>query len=198
MQFQSPCTIVISSATGCGKSFFLRKMLDQNLFETPPTRVIYCYGIYQDAFHNMTDVEFVHGLPASFDNFGSDGHTVICIDDLACEASKNKVVENLFTRISHHNNITPILLTQNLFYQGKHMRTIALNTHYTILLKNPRSSSQTRTLQSQTGLKNLVEAYNDATKEKFGYLIIDLHPRSSEEHRLRTHIFEGEYPIIYH
>ena len=84
-----------------------------------------------------------------------------------------------------------------MFYQGKHSRTIALNSHVYILFKNPRSNSQIRILAAQTGIKNLNEFYNDALKEKFGYLIVDLSPFANEEYKTRTHIFPNEYPIIY-
>ena len=46
-------------------------------------------------------------------------------------------------------------------------------------------------------VKFFQEVYNDATKEKWGYLFIDLKPDTSDELRLRTKIFPGENPIVY-
>ena len=49
---------------------------------------------------------------------------------------KNKRIVNLFTSGSHHRNLSMIYIMQNLFHQGKGSRTISLNGHYLVLLKN--------------------------------------------------------------
>lgn len=41
------------------------------------------------------------------------------------------------------------------------------------------------------------EAYNDATKDKWGYLFVDLKPDTPEDFRLRTNIFPGETQFAY-
>ena len=198
MNFISPTTICISGCTGSGKTTWLRRLLDEKLFYNLPNRIIYFYGVWQNAFDSMTDVEFHEGLPVSFDDFVDGNHNVLIFDDLQEDITKSKAAEHLFTRGSHHKNLTIVFVNQNIFYQGKHARTIALNTHYTILFRNPRATSQIRTLASQTGLQHLKEAYEDATKEKYGYLVVDLCPHSDDDYRLRTHIFNNEDPIIYH
>lgn len=197
MNFLSPTTIVCTGGTGSGKSVWLSRLLSENLFTEPPKRIIYCYGVWQSLFDRMTNVEFVEGLPSSFDNYIDGNHNIIILDDLQDEVTNSKEVEHLFTRGSHHQKLTIIYLNQNLFYQNKHARTLALNTHYTVLFRNPRSASQIRTLSSQTGLKHLSDAYSDATKDNFGYLVVDLHPASSQDYRLRSRIFKGEDPTIY-
>jgi vacuolar-type H+-ATPase subunit F/Vma7 len=45
-------------------------------------------------------------------------------------------------------------------------------------------------------VKFMREAYDDATKEPFGYIFIDLKPATEEQLRLRTHIFPEEYPTV--
>jgi hypothetical protein len=42
----------------------------------------------------------------------------------------------------HHRNLSVILITQNLFHQGKHCRYISLNVKYLVLLKNVRDKNQ--------------------------------------------------------
>jgi len=49
----------------------------------------------------------------------------------------NETVVNLFTKGSHHRNISIMYLAQNLFPKNKFARTISLNEHYMILFKNP-------------------------------------------------------------
>lgn len=46
-------------------------------------------------------------------------------------------------------------------------------------------------------VKYFQEAYTDATKEKYGYLFIDLKPDTPENFRLRTNIFPGETQFTY-
>ena len=43
----------------------------------------------------------------------------------------------------------------------------------------------------------LEEIYQDAMREPYGYLVIDMSPHAQDEYRLRSKIFPGEDPIIY-
>ena len=56
---------------------------------------------------------------------------------------------NLFTKGSHHRNLSVIYIVQNLFHQGKGNRSISLNSHYLVLFKNPRDKLQILTLAKQ-------------------------------------------------
>ena len=197
-RFISPATIVLSGTTSSGKSTWMERFLHHQMFDVSPERIYYCYGVYQKKFEQMPNVTFVQGLPESFEEFYGPRHNLLVIDDLQDEVTSSKSVEQLFTRESHHKNLSVVYINQNLFYQGKHARTIALNTHYTILFRNPRASSQLRTLRSQTGLKHLEEAYNDVMKQdQFGYVVIDLSPFSKTKYKVRTRIFPEEDLIIY-
>jgi hypothetical protein len=74
-----------------------------------------------------------------------------------------------------------IFFTQNLFHRNNHVRTTNLNTHYIVLFKNPRDAGQVSTLARQMypgKSKFVIEAYEDATKEPNGYLLIDLIPET--------------------
>ena len=51
---------------------------------------------------------------------------LIVFDDQMIAASKDKLIENLFTRGSHHRNLSVIYIVQNLFHQGKGSRSISL------------------------------------------------------------------------
>ena len=197
MNFYSPTTITVCGMTCSGKSYFVRRLFRENMFNTPPNKIYWYYGIWQKEFDDMEGIEFHEGLPDSFDNCMDGTHNVLVFDDLAECVTKSNIVENLFTRGMHHGNITIIYCTQNLFYNGKNARNIALNSHYTILFKNPRAAMQVRTLASQTGLQHLTKAYEDAMKERYGYLVLDLCPHTDETYRLRTHIFPNEDVIVY-
>jgi hypothetical protein len=106
------------------------------------------------------------------------------------EADHN--VYNLFTKLSHHRNVSVVFITQNLFHKNKFVRTMNLNTHYIVMFRNPRDASQVAILARQMYPDNsqfVVEAYEDATKEPYGYLLIDLKPDTDDRYRIRTKIF---------
>ena len=61
----------------------------------------------------------------------------------------DKSVSNLFTKGSHHRNLSVLHLVQNVFDKNKHTRTISLNTHYLVIFKNPQDASQITHLAKQ-------------------------------------------------
>ena len=77
-----------------------------------------------------------------------------------------------------------------------------LNTHYLVLFKNPRDANQVATLARQMypgKSKFVLEAFEDATKEPYGYLLIDLKPETDERYRIRTNVFpddERQYAYV--
>ena len=74
---------------------------------------------------------------------------LIVFDDQMIDVSKDKRIVNLFTRGSHHRNLSVIYIVQNLFHQGKGGRSIGINSHYLVLFKNPRDKLQILTLAKQ-------------------------------------------------
>ena len=193
-----PSTMVISGPTSCGKTRFVFRLLDnlQEMFSPAPRKVLYCYSEYQEIFDNYQWVQFHEGLP-DLDTFHGTP-TLLVLDDLMSETTDD--VTKLFTKISHHRSVTVIYLTQNIFYQNKQNRTISLNSHYMVLFKSVRSTSQIAALAAQMyskGSKYMIEAFNDATKDPHSYLLVDMRPETDEKLRLRTKIFPGEIQEVY-
>jgi len=187
-------TALLTGPTGCGKTRFVVKLVDNvvHMIDPPPTRIVYCYGKYQQLFREYSAVVFRQGLP-DVTNFDGSEPALLIIDDLMNEVDES--VANIFTRGSHHRNLSVILLVQNLFHKNKHVRTISLNSHYLVLYKNPRDASQIANLFTQmypTRWRFAVEAYKDATRKPYTYLLVDLRPDQDEVLRLRTNVFPGE------
>ena len=140
VRFKVPYNFYISGQSQCGKSYLVRRLLYylNDLFHPVPSKVVYCYGEYQKEFDEMHGVEFIEGFPEDL-NALTRGHeqTLLVLDDLMSECSKDQRVSDLFTRGSHHKGISVLYLTQNLFPPGKLSRTISLNSHYFIVLKIP-------------------------------------------------------------
>lgn len=208
VKFKDPCSILIAGSTGSGKTFLVSKIISQDVFENKPKDIYYCYNTYQKAFDDMalknSNINFHHGLPGPEDiekMCSSSDHACIILDDLAKEVMKSPDVQNLVTVKSHHCNVSVIIITQNAFEQGRCSRSIALNCHYMILLKNMRDIYQIsllgRQLYGPRKGRGLEEVYADCMKEPYGYLIIDLCPTSKDQLRLRTKIFPEEETIVY-
>ena len=141
--------------------------------------------------------EWVEGIP-DMDDFDPKVTNLLVIDDLMSEA--NTSVTKLFTKGSHHHNISVLFLVQNLFHQGKDFRTVSLNSQYMVLFRNPRDANQVAHMAKQMypgNIKFLQEAFKDATSTPYGYLLIDLKQSTPEEYRVRSEIFHDEFTHVY-
>ena len=148
LPLKHPFTSLISGATGSGKTQFTLKLIKHasKVINPIPEKIIWCYGVYQNAFRELPHVEFHEGIP-DLAMFDGQKRTLLIIDDLMHETDDR--VTKIFTKISHHKDVSVVYLTQNLFFGGKENRTIALNAQYFVIFKNPRDSTQIANLSRQ-------------------------------------------------
>ena len=204
ISFRHPCTILIAGPTQSGKTFFFKQILAHNLIQPPATRILYVNtGEIPPELQEFPQIEYIKGLEKlleCYENLDPLERNLVVIDDQMAEAGNSTTIGNLFSKGSHHKNITVIYIVQNLFDKGRVHRTISLNSHYVILFKNARDKGQIRTLAQQVfpnKVKFIVEAFEEATKEPYGYLMLDCHPQTPEELRVRGNIFKGDDIEIY-
>ena len=198
--FQHPTTILISGPTHSGKTLFVLRVLKNSLLQPFPSRILWFFKEWQPAYDELKEIlpstEFSHGIDSRvLDSINVADKNLVVLDDLMSSAGESKIITELFTQASHHKNLTVIFIVQNLFYQGKAMRTISLNAHYFVLYKNPRDRSQIRSLAQQIFPENynfLVNVFKHATEQSYSYLVIDLHPETKEDFRILANIFPGE------
>lgn len=204
--FRTPCNIIVGGPSGSGKSYFTKGCLDaaRELFVPPPPVKHYCYGAWQPLFETMKDVSFHEGLPTVEDLdkwFGPTKGGLLVVDDLMEESGNSKSILDLFTKYSHHRGITLMYLCQDLFPPGKHAKTMSRNAHYMVVFKNPRDQVGIRTLMIQafpTYWREALQTFEQATSRPFGYLMIDLHPASNDNHRLFSHLLDRQgYTRLY-
>ena len=199
VRFAHPFTCVVSGPTGSGKTEFVAKLIENisHMMLPVPEKIVWCYGEWQKRFEKIRDVEFIEGL-APKDTFDGREKGLVIIDDLMNET--NRSVTDLFTKGSHHRNISVIYIVQNLFNKGKEHRTISLNSHYIVVFKNPRDSSQIIHLAKQaypSRPKIAQQAFADATSDPYGYLLFDFKQSTPEKFRLRSKIFPDENRVVY-
>lgn len=202
-RWKHPFTAMICGPTGCGKTFFVKRFLKEitEMCDTQIEKVIFYYAEWQDGYldYDKNLVEFREGLPRSAD-FNDNRPKLVVVDDLMRESSNGAIVD-LFTKGSHHKNLSVMFISQNLFHQGKGQRDISLNTNYIVVFKNPRDRAQIAHLARQIfpeDPKFLQEAYFDATSVPHGYLLLDLKQSTPENCRFRTCVFPSDlYHYVY-
>ena len=109
------------------------------------------------------------------------------------EAKCDQRIADLFTKGSHHRNISIVYLTQNMLPKCKACKDIALNMQNLVLFNNPIDRQQVATLAriiySSTSAM-FMKRFEEASSRPYGYLVIDLKCSTSEQDRLQTDIFE--------
>ncbi|RWS22495.1 hypothetical protein B4U80_00603 [Leptotrombidium deliense] len=208
-KFKHPFTCLVTGPSGSGKTELVKKIIAnrKQLINKPINNIIWCYGVKTSSipFHiTNAKIHFIAGLPTSteMDKLNPD---LIIIDDLMTELSNSNQLLNLFTKESHHKNRSVICLIQNLFFKSTIMRTLSLNAHYLILMKNPRDKSQIYPLARQLCPKNskrFIELYEDATAEPFSYIRVDATPQTPDKFRFLSRITPEQSngklnPVVY-
>ena len=150
-QFRRPTRVLIAGPSGCGKTTFTTRLLLDNTesFSNTPESIYYCYGSWQKGFEKLKKggIKFHAGIPDTdlLHKWFPRGQGILVLDDLMDEGSTDKRVLDLFTRDSHHQGVTVLYLSQDLFPNGKYAKTISRNAHYIAVFKIP---------QDQLGMRN--------------------------------------------
>jgi hypothetical protein len=194
--FIHPFSCLISGPSKAGKTRLLEDVVKNHRVLIKPTleRIVYCYAVWQKEFDELKNigVEFVHGM---FDvsEFNVSKRNLVIYDDLMEECSNDRGIQDLYTRGSHHMNISVILLTQNLFSKSRYMRTISLNTQYMIIFNNVPDKTQFNHVARQIYPDHpqfLMDVFRNATSKPHGYLFIDLSHNVEEDLRVQSNITE--------
>ena len=136
-RLQGPFTCLVAGPTGCGKTQLIFKIIHNatQLITPQVQHIVYCYGQWQNEFKQFGNkVTFHEGLLPREQLFpviqqeSSTQHTLLIIDDLL-DKEDTSLVHDIFIKGSHHNNISVIFITQNLFLPHKDFRTLSLNAH---------------------------------------------------------------------
>jgi hypothetical protein len=125
---QYPFTCIVAGCTQSGKTVWVKSLLEnaQKTINPPPQRIIWCYGQWQPSYFDMMTmmprIEFIQGIPEDIDNadyLDVSQRNLIVLDDITAQSCKDKRISDLFTKGSHHRNVSIIYIVQNIFQQGK-------------------------------------------------------------------------------
>lgn len=205
MRFKAPFTAVLAAPSCSGKTTWVLKLLRflPEIVDGDIHHIVWCYGeegAIPPEVASDDNIRKFEGVPTE-DSGILVPKTLILVDDLMHEAY-NETISKVYTRISHHREVSMILISQNVLFQSPHARNISLSTKYFILLRNCRERSQFAYLARQIypeNPKSLCEALFDAWSEPFGYLVVDVNPQqSSDAVRFRRNIWPSDpYTIVY-
>ena len=200
--FKHPFTMVIAAPTGFGKTVFVTKVLEyaNQTIDPLPQRIIWCYSQWQPLYQAMLSmipgIEFIRGVPPNMENdsfLDVNSRNLIVLDDLMSDIGKDQRITDLFTKGSHHRNLSVIVLMQN-FYEPKTV-TIRRNAHYLVLFNMPGDQQQVKTMSQRMFPHKpnyMMEEYKRATSKPYGYLLVDLKPETPEHARLKTNILPAD------
>ena len=202
-RLRSPSTVMIAGPSGSGKTHLLIDLIEraETVAVPPPTEIVFCYAVWQKAYERLRGkVRFHRGLLGEEDRLPNDGRNRwLIIDDLMREATEKGGSDDLFTRESHHHNITVFFVVQNLFYDKA--RTVSRNTHYFFLAKNPRYAEQAMTLARQMmpgETRYFLEAFKDATLKPYSFLLVSARQETPDNLRLiKNFARDGETMYAY-
>lgn len=204
--FFHPFTSIIFGSTGSGKTQFLQRFLkhSKELIENCPSKIMYAYGALNSKIlemqRDLENIVLYEGIPSEEDikqNRDEKGGLLLVFDDLAFNLNSD-YLDILFSKGSHNWGVSVILVTQNLFL--KQIKTARNNTHVIILIKSPAAAMQAKNLAIQIfsgKLKFFMEVFDDVMKNDYAYLVIDNHPKTAENQRLKTYIYPQEQTIYY-
>ena len=205
-------SMMLAGPSSCGKSSFVKNLITTRhlMFGRPSLNVYIVCSNVQDIYEKMVksgDVkEIFYKMPSKNEilqiaKSGRRNGTILILDDILSEIAKNNILlQQIFTEMAHHQNLSVVICVQNLFYQNGIFRNLSLNSGYLVPFKNPRDMKQINFLAYQAYASNpqlAIKAYKNATYEPFSYLLMDFTQTCPDYLRLRTDIFPeaiDDYP----
>ena len=175
-----PFSMIIAGPSQSGKNEFLYTLLNnlQSCINEKFDNIIFIYGAWQERYKSFPNIFFTNKI--EYLTTRPSGRTLLICDDVMSKVNNSSALEDLFTR-GRHQNVSTILILQSLFYAGKIMKTLRNNVCYVSITQHLQDIQRLTTFAAQLERKNstyFIESYDDAMREKYNYLFIDLHPKS--------------------
>ncbi len=136
-------TCIVAGCTQSGKTVWVKTLLEnaQRIHNSSSTYHLVLWAMATHVFGSdlyldgmaIPGIEFYESIPStigSHDFLVIYQRKLIVLDDLMEQSGENKRIADLFTKGSHHRNLSEIYIVQNIFHQGKETKNIGLTTHY--------------------------------------------------------------------
>ena len=195
--------LFISGPSRCGKTFFVSDLIENidGFSKQPPSTIVYVYKVWQSKFDELSSIVNIF-LVDSEDVVNqlkelAVGQPIFVIFDDLINSTSLAHISNLFTVDGRHMNMSMAFLTQRMFVNNENFRQISQNCDYFCVFKNPRNSSEIRTLAQQLtpGRLDLVDVYMEATKNPFSYLFINLTQECPPKVKYLSSLFDYDHYV---
>ena len=127
-------TMLVVGPSGSGKTIFTSQLLKfrKQITVNAPNKIVWCYSVWQPLYDSLVfeNLVFVKGVPGM--DLIQSGNFILVVDDLMDSSETAEVMSEIFTKYSHHYNISCIFILRNLFPKFKQARSISLNGHYIV------------------------------------------------------------------
>lgn len=206
LKLNLPFGCVVAGPSTSGKSTFIKKLIAHSaeMISPPPKTIAYFYGEYSEMVGELqreqsdggkSEIQVASGLPSEEQLKQLEKPALVILDDLLYSLEQPKYLADLFSKKAHHLNMGVVFVAQDVF--ERKIRVARQNSQYLVLTRAPSSALSIRNLGIQLfpgpgQLKFFLDAYRQATAEKYSYLFVDLHPASDPALRLRTNIFPDD------
>ena len=191
--------MIIVGPSQVGKtSFVLNLLIEANvLLQEKPANIIWCYGtenanLIESLEKVNSDIVFLKDIPDNLlDYIFPDKSNLLILDDLMEEGVSNQTLSDIFSKFSHHQNISVIFIMQDFYIDGKYRKVIQRNTNYLVLFANPVDQSQIVSIGKKIlprRIKLFMSIYTKAVSQ-FSYLFIDGHKDTPSNLMFRSDIF---------
>lgn len=201
-RLQQPFVMIVYGPSMSGKTQFVLNLIRNEralIAGKPVKKIIWFYGIETDQISKLPSIDSritqIKGLPTDelIDEYLDPRKNVLLIfDDLMQESVNSRTITDLVTRKCHHRNASIILITQDLFYEGRQRKTFLRNAHYLTIFSNPLDRSGVCAIANKIMPKRtqtFIKMYEHATSMAHGYLFIDGRQSTPTCARFRTDIF---------
>jgi len=210
LRFRPGATHLLAGPSGSGKTFTIKEILQNkneifhNGHQIKNVVVFYAswQSIYTDLQANQLVSRWINKMPTNdeyvqiVEPYKNAGGSIVIIDDFMSEIGKDLV--DIVTVSARHNNASTFILLQSLFPIARMARQISLNVKYMYIFKNPRENAQFSHLIRQVLPQDnrwMQQAYAEATKNPYSYVMLDMTQECPDKIRFRSSILPSQWPL---
>lgn len=202
-----PSCIQIIGPTGTGKTSLCAGLIlyKDSVFSKPPVKIYYRYRVWSSSFNTFSNLDYVsmsENIPDENEIQSMESNSILFLDDLSLSVFNSSAILDLVMVRCRHQQISVVIVSHNLFTQGKYARTIHLNTGAYFLHSQRQDHHQITLLGRRCFPGNgdkFLKCYQDAIRSNhFSYLLVDLSLHTNDLFRLRSQILPtDEVMVIY-